>query len=65
MADDDHDLLEFPDLNSLDGDSLGALIRRLEDDEHRVSYRRRLLHGHIDILRAERVSRLRRQHRLN
>lgn len=61
MADDDK-RLEFPDLGGLDGEELQTLIRTLEDDEHRLSYRRRLLHGQIDILRAERVNRLRKQH---
>jgi hypothetical protein len=60
---DDDEILEFPDLGSLDGEELRAFIRRLEDAEHRLSYRRRLLHGQIDILRAERVNRLREQHR--
>jgi hypothetical protein len=31
-------------------------------EEHEVSYRRRLLHGKIDILRAELVARLQRAH---
>ena len=61
MAEDDQ-ILEFPDLGSLDGEELRAFVRRLEDAEHRLSYRRRLLHGQIDILRAERVNRLRKQH---
>ncbi len=61
MTDDD-EILEFPDLGSLDGEDLQAFIRALEDAEHRLSYRRRLLHGQIDILRAERVNRLRKRH---
>ena len=62
MAHDDHHISQFPELGRLDGDSLRALIRTLEDDEHRVSYHRRLLHGRIDILRAELVNRMRREH---
>ena len=38
---------------------LKELIDQLTDEEREVSYRRRLLHGKIDILRAELVNRLR------
>ena len=37
---------------------LKTLIDELTDEEREVSYRRRLLHGKIDILRAELVTRL-------
>jgi len=53
---------EFPDLGSLDDDALRALVRSLEAEALRVSYDRRMLHGRIDILRAELVARLRRKH---
>jgi hypothetical protein len=39
-------------------DELKSLIGQLEQEERDVSYRRRLLHGKIDILRAELVARL-------
>jgi RNA polymerase-interacting CarD/CdnL/TRCF family regulator len=39
-------------------DDLRQLIRDLVKEENEVSYRRRLLHGKIDILRAELVARL-------
>lgn len=39
-------------------DALKQLIEKLKQEEHEVSYRRRLLHGKIDILRAELVARL-------
>jgi anti-sigma-K factor RsiG len=52
----------FPDLGSLDDNELKDLIRRLTDEELEVSYRRRILHGKIDILRAELVNRLRNKH---
>jgi hypothetical protein len=39
-------------------DDLKGLIEGLERDEREVSYQRRLLHGKIDILRAELVARL-------
>ena len=48
----------LPDLGSLSDDDLKALIDRLEDEENKVSYRRRLLQGQIDILRAEYTARL-------
>ena len=48
----------LPDLGSLADDELKALIDDLETQEHEVSYQRRLLHGKIDILRAELVARL-------
>ena len=41
---------------------LRDLIRDLMDEEWEVSYRRRILHGKIDILRAELVNRLRKKH---
>ena len=50
----------FPDLGSLSDQELKDLIHDLEREENEVSYRRRILHGHIDILRAELIARLRR-----
>jgi hypothetical protein len=52
----------LPDLASLSDDQLRQLIRDLVEEEREVSYRRRLLHGKIDILRAELVNRLRKKH---
>ena len=49
----------FPDLGSLSDKELKALIEKLTEEEQEVSYRRRVLHGKIDILRAELVNRLR------
>ena len=48
----------LPDLGSLSETELKSLIDDLENQEHEVSYQRRLLHGKIDILRAELVARL-------
>jgi len=48
----------FPDVGSMSDDELKEVIESLTDEEREVSYRRRLLHGKIDILRAELVSRL-------
>jgi hypothetical protein len=51
----------LPDLATLSDSDLKKLIDDLQREEHEVSYRRRLLHGKIDILRAELVARLQRQ----
>ena len=51
----------LPDLPALSDDELKSLIDDLQHEEQEVSYRRRLLHGRIDILRAELVSRLQKQ----
>ena len=53
----------LPDLASLSDSDLKEIIDDLQREEQEVSYRRRLLHGKIDILRAELVSRLQRQER--
>jgi hypothetical protein len=49
----------LPDLASLSDEDLKQLIEELERQESDVSYRRRLLQGRIDILRAERTARMR------
>jgi len=49
----------FPDLASVSDDDLKRLIDDLTQEEHEVSYRRRILHGKIDLLRAELQARLR------
>ena len=51
----------LPDLSTLTDDDLRIMIRELEKEEDDISYRRRILHGRIDILRAELVARLREQ----
>jgi hypothetical protein len=51
----------FPDLGSLSDAELKELIDKLTEEEEKVSYRRRILHGKIDILRAELVNRLRKK----
>jgi len=50
----------LPEFGSLSDDELKAMIGDLEQQERDVSYQRRLLHGKIDILRAELVARLQR-----
>ena len=49
----------FPDLGSLSDQELKDLIQQLTEEEIEISYKRRILHGKIDILRAELVNRLR------
>ena len=48
----------FPDMGSMSDQELKGMIDELTDEEREVSYRRRVLHGKIDILRAELVNRL-------
>ena len=49
----------FPDLASLPDEELKGLIERYQTEEREVSFRRRMLHGYIDMLRTELVARLR------
>ena len=51
----------LPDLTTLTDDDLRVMIHELEKEEDEISFRRRVLHGRIDILRAELVARLREQ----
>jgi len=51
----------LPDLQSLSDAELRDLIRELMEEERQVSYQRRILHGKIDILRAELQARLKQQ----
>ena len=48
----------LPDLGSLSDSELKSLIDDLQAQEDEVSFQRRMLHGKIDILRAELVARL-------
>ena len=48
----------LPDLATLSDEDLKKLIDDLTREENEISYQRRLLHGKIDILRAELVARL-------
>ena len=51
----------LPDLLSLSDAELSALLAQIEGGEEAISQRRRVLHGRIDILRAERTERLKAQ----
>lgn len=48
-----------PNISSMSDEELRELIDKLTTEEQEVSYRRRILHGQIDLLRAELVNRLR------
>jgi hypothetical protein len=48
----------LPDLQPLSDEELSALLAQIEAAEEAISRRRRVLHGRIDILRAERTNRL-------
>ena len=56
---DDTDLTPLPDLSELSDDALWAAIRALEHEEDDISLNRRVMHGQIDIIRAERAKRAR------
>jgi F0F1-type ATP synthase epsilon subunit len=49
------------DAAALSDDELRALIHARTQSEREVSFKRRILHGHIDLLRAEITARLRRR----
>ena len=49
----------LPDLATLSDHDLKGLIDEYTKEEQEVSYRRRILHGKIDLLRAELQARLR------
>ena len=53
---------DIVDLVSRSDEELRALVAELEAEEREISRRRRLLHGKLDILRAELVLRLQRKH---
>lgn len=64
MSDSPHGVPEdaLLDLESKSNEELRSLLDDLYAEEQRVSYRRRVLHGKIDILRAELVRRLKGAH---
>ncbi len=49
----------FPDIGAMNDEELREVIDEYTQEEREISFRRRILHGKIDILRAELVSRLR------
>lgn len=62
---DDHGTPSFDllvNITSYTDDEIKALSETLQHEELEVSKRRRILHGELDILRAEMVRRLRAKH---
>jgi len=53
---------DIVELVSRSDDDLRALVTELEAEELDISRRRRIMHGKLDILRAELVMRLQRKH---
>lgn len=53
---------DIVDLVSQSDEELRALVAELEAQEREISRQRRILHGKLDILRAELVLRLQRKH---
>lgn len=51
------------ELSSMTDKALKETLEKLKTEEERVSYRRRVIHGKIDVLRAELVRRLTDKHR--
>ncbi len=58
MADSDESASILVDLEKRSNDDLREMLDQLHEEEQKLSYRRRVLHGKIDILRAELVRRL-------
>lgn len=50
----EHDLGPMPDFDALSDEELRAMIKELEVEEDGVSFHRRVLQGHLDIVRAYR-----------
>ena len=63
MSDSDQPIEEqVIDIDTRTNEELRGVLDELSREEKEVSYRRRVLHGKIDILRAELVRRLKEQH---
>lgn len=56
------EMQDIVDLVSLSDGELKQAIRDFEAEEHDLSRQRRILHGKLDILRAELVLRMQREH---
>jgi len=64
MTDDDllrggegYEWKEEPDLTSISEEELRMRLKKLAEEEREISYRRRVLQGRIDLIRAELVRR--------
>lgn len=56
-AGEDYEWEGAPDLTSSSEEDLRVLLRDLSEEERAISYRRRVLQGRIDLIRAELVRR--------
>jgi len=46
------------EMSDMDDKELKSMLEKLSREEEKISYRRRVIHGKIDVLRAEMVRRL-------
>jgi hypothetical protein len=56
-GDEGYEWEEEPDLTSISEEELRARLKELAEEERAISYRRRVLQGRIDLIRAELVRR--------
>lgn len=59
----DEDDMVLTELSEKSDQDLRDILDKLDTDEQRISYERRLLHAKIDILKAELLARIKEKHR--
>ena len=60
---DEGNALILTELSEKSDEELKTILNKLDEDEQKLSYERRLLHAKIDILKAELTARLKEKHR--
>lgn len=60
----DEDDMVLTELSEKSDQDLRDILDKLDTDEQRISYERRLLHAKIDILKAELLARIKEKHRV-
>ncbi len=60
---DEDNALILTELSEKSDEELKTIMNKLDQDEQKLSYERRLLHAKIDILKAELTARLKEKHR--
>ncbi len=60
---DEDNALVLTELSEKSDEDLKTIMNKLDQDEQKLSYERRLLHAKIDILKAELTARLKEKHR--
>ena len=60
---DEDNALILTELSEKSDEELKTILNKLDEDEQKLSYERRLLHAKIDILKAELTARLKEKHR--